>query len=198
MPARLARVWVSVRTWTWRCTSTAIAGSAKCALVSAARARRSARRTRREAIRPGLPVCRCEARTWRRTCSRRAADSTRTRRVAASAATFPSAARRIRTRTRSTGRNQASPGRMRSACWAVWRVSRRENSNRVAAMTGVSANASYAPGRSGAWIQLNRLDAATRPHTASRGATADSPRAARRISRTAHNPAAPSREPHSR
>jgi len=80
----------------------------------------------------------------------------------------------------------------------VCRVSRSENSNSTAAMTGISANAARAPGWSGACVQLNALDAATRPHTASRGASADSPRAAQRISSTAHSPAAPSSAPHSR
>jgi len=65
-------------------------------------------------------------------------------------------------------------------------------------MTGISANASRAPGRAGACVQLNAAEAATGPQTARRGASAGSPRAARRSSSTAHNPAAPSRAPHSR
>ena len=52
--------------------------------------------------------------------------------------------------------------------------SRSVNSNKVAAMTGISANASGAAGRCGAWVALNAAEAATSPQTASRGARPDS------------------------
>ena len=65
-------------------------------------------------------------------------------------------------------------------------------------MTGISANAARAPGRAGACAALNTAEAATSPWTASRGANAASPRAARRIASTAHSPAAPSRAKNSR
>ena len=72
------------------------------------------------------------------------------------------------------------------------------NSNKMAAMTGISPNASGAAGRRGACVQLKLAEAATRPHTARRGARPDSARAARRVSSTAHTPAAPSRAKNSR
>ena len=78
------------------------------------------------------------------------------------------------------------------------RSSRSVNSNKTAAMTGMSPNASGAAGRCGAWVELKLAEAATRPHTARRGASPDSARAARRVSSTAQTPAAPSRARNSR
>ena len=103
------------------------------------------------------------------------------------------------TRKRSAGRSHRSALSVRSARFAVRsRISRRQNSNSSAAMTGISPNASGAAGRRGACVQLKKLLEATRPHTASRGARPGSARAARRTSSTAQTPAAPSSAKNSR
>ena len=103
------------------------------------------------------------------------------------------------TRMRSAGRSHRSAFSVRSARFAVRsRISRRQNSNSSAAITGIRPNASGAAGRRGACVQLKKLLEATRPHTASRGARPGSARAARRTSSTAQTPAAPSSAKNSR
>ena len=103
------------------------------------------------------------------------------------------------TRMRSAGYSQRTAVICRSARPAArCRSSRRVNSNKTAPMTGISPNASGAPGRCGAWAQLKLAEAATRPQTARRGASPDSARAARLVSSTAQTPAAPSKARNSR
>ncbi len=175
-----------------------MAWSSNPARINAAWARCSASRARRAAIPPGLAARPCTSSARRSWCSRRAARSIRTRRVAASADIWSSAASRSWTRTRSAGCSQRSAASRRSARPARSSSSRSVNSNKMAAITGMRPNASGAAGRRGACVKLKLAEAATRPHTARRGARPDSARAARRVSSTAHTPAAPSRARNSR
>ena len=112
-------------------------------------------RARRAARVPGL-AARSRACSARRSwCSRRAACSVRTRRVAACAEIRSSAASSRCTRMRSAGCSQRSAAICRSVRPAArCRSSRSVNSNKTAPMTGMSPKASGAPGRCGAWVAV--------------------------------------------
>jgi len=166
-------------TWTWRSTATAISGSVNPARIRAPWARRSAPpdTPRGEHARAGRLLMSAEQRAEVVQPPGGGVDPDpagsflrRYPLVGGHAELDPDALGR---------RSHRSAFSVRSARFAVRsRISRRQNSNSSAAITGISPNASGAAGRLGACVQLKKLLAATRPHTASRGARPGSARAA--------------------